>query len=108
MPGNGSLVAAVRAGVDAEPLIAGKPHPLLLEVAAKRAETPVDELIVVGDRPDSDVLMANRVGARSALILTGVTTAVQIPNLPNEHRPTWVFPDLGEEFREFFHLGSEQ
>ena len=54
------------------PEVAGKPEPALHEEATRRsgAQRP----LVVGDRLDTDIEGANRVGAPSLLVLTGIAT----------------------------------
>jgi HAD superfamily hydrolase (TIGR01457 family) len=92
LPGNGSLVAAVRTATGQEPLVAGKPATPLLEQAAKSlgAQRP----LVVGDRLDTDILGAVHAGMDSLLVLTGVSTAEDVEALPRELRPTYVAADL--------------
>lgn len=92
LPGNGSLVAALRTATGAEPLVAGKPEPALhLEsVARVGSRRP----LVVGDRLDTDVLGAVRGGADSLLVLTGVADAAAVLAAPSGSRPTYVASDL--------------
>jgi glycerol 3-phosphatase-2 len=92
LPGNGSLVAALRLTTGREPLVAGKPEPALhLEsVARVGARRP----LVVGDRLDTDVLGAVRGGADSLLVLTGVADAAAVVAAPRGSRPTYVATDL--------------
>jgi 4-nitrophenyl phosphatase len=91
IPGSGSLVAAVRTASGKEPEIAGKPYPPTVERI--RGETGGEELLVVGDRPDTDGLLARRLGARFALVLTGVTRPADLPVVP---APDVVASDLAE------------
>jgi hypothetical protein len=49
---------------------------------------------VVGDRLDTDVLGANRAGAHSLLVMTGVTDLPELLAAPAELRPTYVGWDL--------------
>ncbi len=42
--------------------------------------------VMVGDRPDTDGLFAERVGARFGLVLTGVTRASDLPVDPTPDR----------------------
>jgi glycerol 3-phosphatase-2 len=91
IPGSGSLVAAVRVASGKEPEIAGKPYPPTVERI--RRETGGEELIVVGDRPDTDGLLARRLGASFALVLTGVTGRDDLPVSPE---PDVVAEDLAE------------
>jgi HAD superfamily hydrolase (TIGR01450 family) len=77
-PGGGAIVAAVRAASGGvEPMVAGKPErPMLLEVQEVVGEGSND-VLVVGDRPSSDLESARRMGWAGALVLTGVTEAPQ-------------------------------
>jgi HAD superfamily hydrolase (TIGR01450 family) len=91
-PGNGTLVAAVAAASGGRPRVAGKPEAPLFDETVLRVggRRP----LVVGDRLDTDIEGANRVGADSLLVLTGVTTAGSVCNAAPERRPTFVAPDL--------------
>lgn len=91
-PGNGSMVAALRAASDREPLVAGKPYAPLLEDALTRAGTR--EALVVGDRLDTDIEGAWRVGLDSLLVLTGVSTLEELATAPDERIPTYVADSL--------------
>jgi HAD superfamily hydrolase (TIGR01450 family) len=70
LPGAGSFVAAVSRAGGVAPIVAGKPFPPLVELV-RRSVGAVD--VVVGDRPSTDGELAERLGARFALVLTGVT-----------------------------------
>ncbi|GAA1274049.1 HAD hydrolase-like protein [Kitasatospora nipponensis] len=91
-PGNGTLVAAVRAATGAEPEVAGKPLPpmhreTVLRTGAKRP-------LVVGDRLDTDIEGAYNGGVDSLLVFTGVGTPAQVLAAPVQHRPTYLAADL--------------
>ncbi|KUH70273.1 HAD family hydrolase [Mycolicibacterium novocastrense] len=92
LPGNGSMVAALRAATDREPQVAGKPQPTLLTDALARGsfQTP----LVVGDRLDTDIAGANAAGLPSLLVLTGVSTAVDLVRAQTSERPTYLAADL--------------
>ncbi len=92
LPGNGSLVAALRTATGAEPLVAGKPATPLLEQAAKSAGA--QRPLVVGDRLDTDIAGAVNAGMDSLLVLTGVSTEAEANELPEDRRPTHVAADL--------------
>lgn len=97
MPGNGSLVAAVSAATGMEPVITGKPEPFLLEKIIELSGGAKADCIVVGDRLDSDIKMAKRVGCPSALVLTGISTVEDLQRAGPESGPDWVFAELGQE-----------
>lgn len=82
LPGAGSLLAAVASAGQAEPIVAGKPHPPTVSLVRDR----VGEVeTVVGDRPSTDGLLARQLEARFGLVLTGVT--------PPGHGPVDPKPD---------------
>lgn len=74
-PGAGSLLAALRTATDREPIIMGKPNAPMFEAALRVLGTGVGNTLMVGDRLNTDILGAQTVGLRAALVLTGVTHA---------------------------------
>lgn len=92
LPGNGSMVAALRTATDRQPQVAGKPQPTLLTDALARGR--FERPLVVGDRLDTDIAGANAAGLPSLLVLTGVSTAAEMVGAIPEERPTYVAPDL--------------
>jgi NagD protein len=51
----------------------GKPSTAILEGVARRMSLPMEKCLMVGDRLETDILMARNAGCGSALVLTGVT-----------------------------------
>jgi glycerol-1-phosphatase len=92
LPGNGSMVAALRAATDTEPQVAGKPAPTLMNDALARGEfrTP----LVIGDRLDTDIEGANAAGLPSLMVLTGVNNAADMVHAAAGSRPDFVSEDL--------------
>jgi hypothetical protein len=74
------------------PLVAGKPEPPLHNESVLR--TSARHPLVVGDRLDTDIEAAHRVGADSLLVLTGVTSAQDAILAPPSQRPTYLAEDL--------------
>lgn len=96
MAGAGAMVAAVAAAAMTEPdLVVGKPEPRLFEAAADVAGMALKDAIVIGDGLTTDIRAANRVGARSILMLTGVTTQADLARFP-EIKPTRIAHDAKE------------
>ena len=94
LPGNGALVAALRIATGTEPVaVTGKPDPTMHRESVQRsgAQHPV----VVGDRLDTDIEGANAVGCAGLLVLTGVTSPVQLLSAPAPLRPTYLGRDAG-------------
>lgn len=97
LPGNGSLVAALRTALERDPdLVVGKPQPTIFETAIRLVGAK--QALVVGDRLDTDIAGARRAGLDSLLVLTGVTTQEDLANTPDPQRPTFVGADLGALF----------
>lgn len=70
IPGSGALVAYLARSTGVDPVIAGKPHGPMAELITTRLGA---DGWVVGDRVETDGLLAGRLGWRFALVLTGVT-----------------------------------
>jgi glycerol 3-phosphatase-2 len=93
LPGNGSLVAALRHATGITPVATGKPDPTMHRESVQRsgAERP----IVVGDRLDTDIEGATAVGCPSLLVFSGVTTPADLLSAPVSLRPDFVAHDAG-------------
>jgi glycerol-1-phosphatase len=91
-PGNGSLIQVVATATGVRPLVAGKPEPPLHHESVLR--TGARHPLVVGDRLDTDIEGARRVGADSLLVLTGVTRPADVVLAPPSRRPTYLAEDL--------------
>jgi phosphoglycolate/pyridoxal phosphate phosphatase family enzyme len=92
-PGAGSVVAAIEVASGVAPLVIGKPEPRLMEQAAHAAGGDPREAIVIGDGILTDLAAARAVGARTILMLTGVTTQEAADALAEGERPEWVAAD---------------
>lgn len=92
LPGNGSLVAALRAATGAQPQVAGKPGPQLMKDAVGRGEFAAP--LVVGDRLDTDIEGANAAELPSLMVLTGVNSARDAVYAEPAQRPTYIGHDL--------------
>ena len=87
--GGGAILAAVAAAAEVEPTLAGKPNDAV--VACVRDRLGDGPGMVIGDRPDSDGLLAGALGFDFALVLSGVTSP---DDLPTDPRPALVAADL--------------
>jgi HAD superfamily hydrolase (TIGR01450 family) len=95
-PGAGSVIAAIEVASGTTALVIGKPEPLLMEEAARAAGRDPAEAIVIGDALSTDIAAARAVGARSILMLTGVSSRADVEALPDAERPTMLASDAGE------------
>ena len=94
IPDCAGVIAALEAttGKKVE-LIAGKPSPMMIRAGAERIGVPVNQCLVVGDRLETDMVMGREAGARTALVLTGVTRREHLVNAPAQ--PDYVLENIG-------------
>jgi glycerol-1-phosphatase len=96
-PGAGSIIAALEtAGRRAPDLEIGKPRPTLFEQAARACGCTAEDSIVIGDGLWTDIAAARAFGARSILMLTGITRREDVDAVVPEARPTAVAANAGE------------
>ncbi|HEY9522268.1 MAG TPA: HAD-IIA family hydrolase [Thermopolyspora sp.] len=91
-PGNGAMSRVIATATGVEPVVAGKPEPPLHRESILR--TGAGRPLIVGDRLDTDILGANRGETDSLLVLTGVTTPLDLLTAGRAHRPTHIAADL--------------
>ena len=75
-------------------LIAGKPSPLILQVALERLGLPAHRCLMSGDRLETDMRMGHDAGMATALVLTGVTPRAHAEQVTP--RPTLILENIGE------------
>jgi glycerol-1-phosphatase len=78
-PGAGATLAMLQAATGVRPEVAGKPEPALFETAA--AAIGPGPYLMVGDRADTDLDGAHRLGWATALVLSGVARPADLPDL---------------------------
>lgn len=95
LPGGGALVAPFEVASGQRAVTIGKPEPLLYEMALELMGLPAAACVMIGDRPDTDIAGAQRVGMASALVRTGRFAPGEAwpERLPP---PEWDVQDLGE------------
>jgi len=96
-PGAGSIIAALKASTDEEPLIIGKPNEPAYEIVREKLSN-VKEIWMVGDRLDTDIAFAKRFGMKAIMVLTGVNDLRDIERSPL--KPDLVLPSI-KELREY-------
>jgi glycerol-1-phosphatase len=96
LPGNGSLVAALRHATGVVPVSTGKPDPTMHRESVERSQARSP--IAVGDRLDTDIEGAVGAGMDSLLVLTGVSDPAELLAAPPRRRPTYVAADLSGLF----------
>jgi HAD superfamily hydrolase (TIGR01450 family) len=94
IPDAGATIAALEhiSGRRLE-LLAGKPSPLIMQVVIQQLGLPPERCMMIGDRLETDILMGQQAGMRTAVVLTGVATRAAAERL--EQPPTYVVDNVG-------------
>jgi HAD superfamily hydrolase (TIGR01457 family) len=95
-PGAGALLAVVVTTTGVEPEVAGKPEAPIFLASLDRAGGGIP--LVVGDRLDTDIQGAGRLGWDSLLVLTGIADRASLEVAAV--KPTFVGDDLAALFEE--------
>ena len=82
LPGAGVMVNAVETCTNEKPLkIFGKPNPYGIQMILNHANVSPDKSVIFGDRLNTDILAGNRAGIDTVLVLTGVTTELEVKKI---------------------------
>lgn len=74
IPGAGAWASVIITATTVVPIYAGKPSPALIELACRRLGTAKDEVLVVGDRLDTDIAAGQAAGCPVAHVLSGISS----------------------------------
>jgi len=85
--GNGSMVGAIKGSTKQEPTVVGKPSPFMLDWMCNRYNIKRDQIMMVGDRLDTDILFGKDAGLRTMLVLSGVTSEELLLSPENDIKP---------------------
>ncbi len=97
IPDAGATIAALRHMTGREvDLLAGKPSALMIQVATELLQVPANRCLVVGDRLETDILMGQKAGAITALVLTGASNLEDVQKM--ETPPTFVLNTISDLF----------
>ena len=92
IPGAGSTLAPLIAGTGVNPIVVGKPEPIIMEQSLRMLGAKVEETAMLGDRLETDILGAHRAGIATIMVLTGISTAEEAAAY--DAPPDLVFDDL--------------
>ena len=94
LPGNGSIVELVSRISGVEPEYLGKPSLHLLEQIEQETGVNRNEMIMVGDRIETDIEFARRANIPAYLVLTGVTAREDLSSEQNGYTVIETMEDL--------------
>lgn len=95
LPDAACMIAAIEACTQRKvgPIV-GKPSEIMLREALDILGVKASQGAMVGDRPETDMLMARRAGLAGVLVLTGVTSAEDLDSL--SHEPDCVLSSVAQ------------
>jgi len=94
MPGAGSTLSAIITATGKKPeIIFGKPSPEGVYNILNHFKSDKKNTIMIGDRPDTDIICAKNAGINSALVLTGVISESETKDIKAEMMPDYIFKD---------------
>lgn len=91
IPGAGSIAAAIQIASQVQPIVVGKPSPIIMNYAVQKLGLPPETVWVVGDNPVTDIGAGQAVGCKTALVLTGLATKETVMK---QVERTGIRPDL--------------
>ena len=90
IPGCGSILAFLKACTDEDPLVIGKPNPLIMKLALEKLRDR--NAYVIGDRLDTDIQAGINANLKTILVMTGVETEDTLQKSPIQ--PDFVFETI--------------
>lgn len=95
-PGNGFIVGALKGCTGRDPIVAGKPSSLLIDLIVQSKKLNSSKICMVGDRLDTDILFGNQNNLLTCLVMTGVTTPDILQSNRTPARPDFVLDSMAD------------
>lgn len=89
-PGAGTIVAALATASGVPATDCGKPHAAFGDLVVEKVAG--ERVVMVGDRPETDIALGRKHGWATVLVLSGVTRPGEA--IPERHRPDLVVPSI--------------
>jgi 4-nitrophenyl phosphatase len=92
--GSGAFCAFLAYAANVTPFYCGKPQPIFFQNLCHKLHAAPQSCLLIGDNLESDIHGGKRLGMKTILTLTGVTTLAQSQHLPDDRRPDSIINDL--------------
>lgn len=97
VPGGGAMINILETLSNKKVnLIVGKPRPLMFQMALDLAKANKKETLMFGDRLETDIIGAKKVGIQSVFISTGVSSHKELAEMPEKYQPDMVISNLSD------------
>ncbi|WP_339060836.1 HAD hydrolase-like protein [Tepidibacillus marianensis] len=105
IPGAGSIAAAIQTASKTEPIIIGKPSPIIIQYAIERLiqkapDLKREQIWVIGDNMQTDIQAGILAHLPTALVLTGISKNIGLVH--SRVQPTLVAKDLEDLAHQIF------
>lgn len=102
LPGAGSILALLATATGVQPTVIGKPNPGMYDQAIRRLGAAPEEVMMVGDRYDTDISGALKMGLITTGVLTGVSSRHDFETAPiPPHIIATDLPELQKMFEKW-------
>lgn len=73
MPGAGAIVSFLETSTRRKAILVGKPERYIADLALRKLSLSPEEVVVVGDNEEVDMALADAIGSKGILVLTGIS-----------------------------------
>jgi NagD protein len=87
-PSTKALIAPIEIAAGKKAYFVGKPNPLMMRIALKKLGLKREEVIVIGDRMDTDIICGLESEIETLLVLSGITRRKDVDQFP--YRPHYI------------------
>jgi HAD superfamily hydrolase (TIGR01457 family) len=94
LPGAGAMVGAIEKSTGVKPILIGKPNKYGIELLLRHNKLRRGEVLIVGDRLETDILAGKINRIKSVLALSGVTTKAQLKKTKGKDKPDYVINSI--------------
>lgn len=94
IPDCGGMIEWMRLATGKKARVMGKPDPEVINTLAKMFNVKLDEVVVVGDRIYTDILVGVNANVTSVMVLSGETKMEDLKNY--SYRPTYIIDSIKE------------
>ena len=94
MPDCGAMISLLKISTNQEPLVIGKPNPIMIDYVATRFGIAKEKIALVGDRLYTDIQTANNAGVTGILVLSGETGPADLADATAQ--PDYIFTSIRE------------
>jgi 4-nitrophenyl phosphatase/phosphoglycolate phosphatase len=96
--GNGAMTGAIKGCTGQEPVVVGKPAPLMIDYLSEKYGVERNRVCMVGDRLDTDIVFGNSNGALCCLVFSGVTTEEKYTSADNKIKANYYCNSIADFF----------